>query len=328
MDCSKLREEIALGPLMLKALNEAYMSEPPRRDSLIARARRQSYVNGIVSIYGLLEESVDQLVLGIAAAYDDIFTRIVDMPTRTQDAHRELSLRALLDTSARGRAVLVDADAFHSLHAQATGVKGPLNAAALTYSTANYRHPLVREMLLRLDIEVGDKLPHARSALESSGLNFASIDSAIADLVERRNEVAHSYHTPQLLDVSTLTAYLDFVSAYIEELYALSFSRVIQLVAAEHLAPLGQVKQVWTGAVGIDMVSGELRTPCRVLLAKDSYCSTVDALSLQINSIDIGTIVEYQGTTLQLGVGLAGQPDSRTLNCTAFVLPDKWAYLI
>src|SRR5689334_22224753 len=92
--CENLRAELDLGSVLRAALSAAHAQDKHKLRTLMARSKRQSYVSGIVSLYGLLEESVDRVIVEAADAYAGIFPLYSDLPKRTQTIYKELCLRS------------------------------------------------------------------------------------------------------------------------------------------------------------------------------------------------------------------------------------------
>lgn len=329
-DCAKLRDELTLAPVLEAALAAAE-HDTHRLAHLTAIARRQSYVSAIVSIYGLLEEYVDRSLLEIVTTYDDLYTSHATLPERTRKAHRELSLRALLDGErVRLRTGLDHLQTMHALAAHVAGQAAPMIADVFTYATANYRHPYICELFTRTDVDLAEELGKGQSkvTLTETGLEFGDVQALISDLVERRNEVAHSYETPRTLDTSTLTAYLDVVEAYILELSRHLDQQLLRRLAEQRLHAIGVVKNVFdqANALAVDMVAGELEAPCIVLARKESGVKVLHVQSLQSGGKALTGRVAYAGALIQLGVGIDGSV-SGCDNADIFVVPPKWTYL-
>jgi hypothetical protein len=329
-DIEQLKRELGLGPILERALSMDNSEDFLRASTLIARSKRMCYVNGIVSMYGLIEEGVDNLIMEVATTSQQIFKRYGDLPERIQDSHREMSLRAILD---EGRVPLRERlDHSASLHILAnnyTDAPVQLNKAVFTYSTANYRHAHITELLRRLDVDVSSCATTEKVAeeLSNSGLQFRDAETLIRDLVERRNQVAHSYRTTELLDVKVLLAYLKVVSPYLEALFEAASKHLLRQLAHQELIRLGTVGRAWTRTLGLDMTAGYLEPPCHILLIKEKTVHVARVLTLQSNGKDVDGGVEYPGSPTALGLGISDALPRGLKNAEVYGLPDKWAHL-
>jgi hypothetical protein len=331
-NCANLRGELDLGPTLLAALAAAHSGNKVKHAALTAGAKRQSYVSGIVSLYGLLEESVNKLLVEIADAYCSIHATFLELPERTRTAYTDLTLRCLSEgIKTRLRPPLEEKAALHSLVSNADNLQPRLLSSVFTYSTANYRFSYIAELMLRLDLDVSEMLrrPEINEKFGSLGLDFRSVDAFLEDLVERRNEVAHSYQTDNLVDVGTLRAYLEIVETFVVQLHKLASERLLRrLTETSRLTRLGKVVHVWTSAIGIDMASGELEAPCTVILVREASLIAVDVLSLQVDSKPVEGRVKVDSDVLQLGAATQDHIGSKWEGAEAFVASEKWLHLI
>jgi hypothetical protein len=333
VDLQTLRDEIGLGPILTAAIDAATVDNPVLRSQRAIRSRRMAYVHGIVSIYGLLEEHIDSLIMEVAEVYSRLYSRYGDLPESVRRSHREYSLRVLLDGDrVRLREPIDEVSSLRVLASSYDDSPVRLNIAAFTYATANYRYPLVADLMRRLNIEI-DRVVDANSvkeALSSSGLDFRRVDALIDDVVERRNEIVHSYNTTlELLDAGVLLAYLDVIAAYLEEMFSLASNHLLEILASRHLKPIGAVVHVWpnASAVGVDMSSGKIQAPCKVMIIKSPQVFMRNVQSLQSNNIPIDGILEYVDQTIQLGMSLDEALPQSAEGGKAYILPDQWAYL-
>lgn len=326
-DANSLRDELNLTPILMKALGAAHADNRQMLSSLTARARRQAYVNGIVSIYGLLEESVDRLLLETARTYEAVFPRHADLPDRIKAAHKELTLRALLDPDrARLRIRLDEAAAVNVLVSNQMGSTPRLNAAVFTSASANYRPDYVRSLCNRLDLDPGNEVlgGAALEALRNTGLDYSKVDSLLNNLIERRNDVTHSYQTPELLDSGELLGYLEVVLGYLESLHHVAAAKLLRDLSEQQLKAIGTIVHVYSNALAVDMVGGELEAPCKMLVVRGSSVAVVDVVNLQVDNVDQHGRLRYEGEVVQLGLKLTGTNSGLSVGADIFVLPERW----
>lgn len=329
-DIQKLRNEIDLGPILDSAINAASAGNSLLRSQQTARSRRIAYVHGIVSIYGLIEEHIDALIMEVASAYLRLYSHFNDLPDSVRLSHREYSLRVLLDSGrVRLREPVNEVMALNILAANYNNAPLQLTPAAFTYATANYRHPYIVDLMRRLDIDASELInaPTVQQALVDSGLVFRDIEALLHDLVERRNEIVHSYQALELLDVGVLTAYLDVVAEYLRSLFSIVSDHLLQVLATRHLKSIGNLVKCWTATVGVDMTSGRSRSPSSILIIKGKKVLVRTASSLQSNGNSIAGELEYAGLTVELGIAVNERVPATVEGGEVFVLPDEWLYL-
>lgn len=329
-DVNLLRQELELGPALEQALAGTGGISKVLLNQRTARSKRMAYVHGIVSIYGLLEQHVDLIVMEVAKSFEEICTHYSHLPDRLRSAHREFTLRAALDKDrVRLRETFNESTALSVLAAGVNDSPVRLNKSVFTYSTANYRHPHIVDLLRRVDVEVEDcsKVAQVSSAIQAQGLSFRDAEPLLFDLAQRRNEVAHSYQTSDLLDSSVLIGYLTVVAEYLKAAISEASQRLLQELAARHLTNIGKVVHAYTSSYGVDMIAGHIQCPCSILLVKGGRAGVLVAQSLQSEGGDLAGRVEYAAETIQLGIGFAGPVPSTWNNAEVFVLPDKWLHL-
>jgi hypothetical protein len=107
-----LRQEIDLG-----VSTQADIAKSGVTASL-ALARRQAYVSGLISIYGLLEQTIDDLLEAIVGTWSLIYEKHSDVDEGVRSAMRQLTLQALLEADlGRGRAGFDESRAVASIQA-------------------------------------------------------------------------------------------------------------------------------------------------------------------------------------------------------------------
>ena len=330
-DLQTLRAEIDLGPILGSAIEATHADNPVLKTQLTIRSRRMAYVHGIVSIYGLLEEHVDNLIMEVANAYPRLYSRYSDLPESVRSSHRECSLRVLLDgEKARLREPINEVSSLSVLAADYNDTLLQLNSSAFTYSTANYRHPYIADLMRRLNLDITNLVAASsvRQALTDSGLEFRDVASLLDDIVERRNEIVHSYHPAfELLEVGVLSAYLDVVAAYLRELFSIASNHLMLILASQHLKPIGDVVKRWTMAVGVDMKDGRIQAPCTVMFIKAQRVFIRVVSSLQSGGTPLEGPLEYAGELIQLGMSINEVLPQAAEGSQAYVLPDQWLYL-
>ncbi|WP_435586071.1 HEPN domain-containing protein [Micromonospora aurantiaca (nom. illeg.)] len=329
-DVNSLRQELALGPALEQSIAQVNADSRILQQQQVSRSKRMAYVHGIVSIYGLLEQHVGAALMETASAYESICTRYSQVPERLLSAHREFTLRAMLDSDrVRLSEPINESSALAILASSLNEQPVRLNRSVFTYSTANYRHAHVADLFRRLDVEVQNcpSSPEVLAVIREEGLEFRDGESLLSDLAERRNEIAHSYRVTNLLDATVMTAYLAVVEKYLNALLHAASQRLLHELSRHHLVKIGTVVDTWTSAYGVDMTAGHIQSPCHVLLLKEGRADALNVLSLQSGGETITGRVEYTSETIQLGLGFSAPVPANWKNADVFVLPERWLHL-
>lgn len=298
-NASLLRQELDLGATIQQDLARSGTK------ASIPVARRQAYVSGLISIYALLEQTVDDLLEAVVKSWSWIYVKHSDVDEAIRAEMRVLTLQALLDFGqGRGRIGLDEERALASILVtpEAPPTFEPFVA---TRKTANYRHPLVLQMLRRIGIEIDSGFDESVLASGLTASGFTQIVAFLEDLAERRNEMAHRMVSPDadLLQKNALLAYLEVVEAYLTELI-----RVIAIRMVERVSPrLNQVatcREAGNNYIAFNLAQGKLSIGDVLVFMKESRMSIHAVRSLQINGVPL-RYVRVKGDPVDVGIGLA-----------------------
>ena len=300
--------------------------------SALSRLRRTTYVSGIVQAYGLLEQSIDRLLIAIAVLYNAIYLSSDNMPERVRQEFRRLALQSLLDGDrARLREPIDEGAVLSAINAGSDSSLRILVPAVFTRAQANYRHPQVREMLSRLDVLIG--VPSGVGIQHSlDALGMATTESAILDVVERRNELAHAYAVPDnILSADQILAVVDIIEAYLLAIEESANSRL--LTKSEKFGSatvVGTVAHRWSKAIGIDVEGGAFRLGDSLVFRRKSgrYLSRTIS-SLKVSGVDVDHVEATPGSiVLKVGVGFSDTAPRQLEGSVAMLLPERLTDLL
>ncbi len=320
-DVERLTAELQLYDVLADALESRYVTDQKRLRDYGSRARRMTYANTIVGSYGLIEQTIDSVLTTLAESYGRLYATFGDIPETVRVQHRELILQCLRDGDrARTRKLINERDAIEALGRTLDG-RADLVPEVFTMSTANYRTPYVTGLFSRLAVNIDEGLSRnePRDALELAG--YANYESFIADLVQRRNDLAHSYGDDNIIAPTVLRAYVDIVAAYLHSVVRVANRHVIKLLTAR-LMPVGQVVQTWTGRLGIRMTAGSLAVGDRVLVQKEEWCTSHFVQSLQSES-QAHEKITVGDRSINVGAQVDCVPAGAE-NASVFVLTNDW----
>lgn len=330
-----VRADLELADVLTAALEQRFEKDPESLRKYVQRARRATYANTIVSCYGLIEQTVDHLLMAIAEAYNRFLPTHGDLPEPVRSAHREVLLQCLRDGDrARTRRQVSEKDALRALGLNAPDVP-KLVPPAFTLSTANYRSPYVTNLFARLGIDVEKQLYHGRADAALARAGFADYESFLEDLVQRRNDLAHSFRDDgEIIDRQLLDAYVEIAACWLLDLVRLANVFAIRTMRDWLIEPVGLVDKQWTGRIGIGIEVDSIRVGDQILLFKGDWCTSHRVESLQSAGID-GEKFVFSGRVMQVGARLDCVPTGAA-NAEVFVLPEdlsefwpgvhKWGY--
>lgn len=189
----------------------------------VASAKRFTYCNSIISLYGYLENFLENIVKEFVVALNDLNAPFSNLPRVMRDAHLESSID-LLRKIQRNRAVSKDLklEAIRSVVSNMNSCVQEsdcykLNEGAYSIHSANFRYGIIHELFCKIGIQglprkalmdsdfqtvisgkyALDSMPEQKSLVS---LLTAELD----DLAQRRNEIAHGSFDGELESVDLL----------------------------------------------------------------------------------------------------------------------------
>lgn len=280
-----LREELGLYEVLKGALELKYRDDTSLLLDFTRRARRSTYATVVVACYGLIEQTVDEILLAAAESISQIYSSNEDLPEKVLGNHRDLILQCLRDGDrARIRGTLSESAALRVLGAAKTEPP-ELLGCVFTLSTANYRWTYVLELFSRLSLKVSERIDgeEPRAALEKA--EFLNIQSFLDALVQRRNDLAHSYGDENILDPDLLSTYVEIAEEILKGLISSVEEELFSRLAEMRLEPVGEVAHVWEGRIGVALSSGQLSVGGVLAVQKSSGLTTLPINSLMCEGV-------------------------------------------
>lgn len=277
-------------------------------------------MSAIISLYGLIEQTIDAILVGAAAAHSTMYAKLEDLPDHVRSEYRSLLLRYLQDEErVRFRGSYSENAGVAALSA-APGAPVDLLSSVFTLKTANYRAAYVRSLFERLliNVEGGLNVGLPSSSLDATG--FASYASFLDDLVERRNEIAHSYGDSNLLGEALLSHYAEIVFTYLDRVERVVNRAILKVTLERTTAPIGVVVKTWTGRIGIELDSQALQVGDTIVLLKDDWCTSHAIQSLMSEGVEADSF-SVTGASLNVAAGVESAP-THAENAVVYLLSD------
>ncbi len=302
-----LRSDLELADVLTEALVQRFSKDAHLLREYTRRARRLTYSSTIISCYGLIEQTVDLSLMSVIEAYNEFVPAFEDLPEVVRTQHRELILQLLRDGGrARTRRKVEEKDALRGL-----GLNGKdrptLVPPVFTLSTANYRFPYVRLLFGRIGLEISSGLYRGRADDALARTGFANYESFLEDLVQRRNDLAHSPGDEEIVDRQLLEAYVDLTVSFLLDLIRLARLSAIKMIRDWRLEPIALVAKGWSTIIGIDIEAGRIAVGERIILFKEDWCTSHDVLELQSGGKRSDRF-ESIGSVVEVGVKIAEVP--------------------
>jgi len=283
-----------------------------------ANRRRLNYVTVVVSLYGVFEQYVRELLEAYLASLATWAPRYDALPETLQRAHLWESAGLLRRALERPDLSPASAEEIIKVLARCleNGSEFRFNAVAMTHHSSNLRGGTIVELLKRVGRDNGLQKCRDSSAMRSllatrypgqrsTVLDVKEVFADLDDLAERRNEAAHGIPL-DLLSLELLSERVDYIEAVAEALYEVLEieSRRFEAMSG---AALGTPIRVFSPRVcGIRLGSCDIAVGDRVLILTKSPSEpfkTASVESLQIDGVAYEHIVP-EGPT-EIGVRLS-----------------------
>ncbi|WP_116949402.1 HEPN domain-containing protein [Jiangella endophytica] len=288
------------------------------------------YVAGVVSLYGLLEQSIDEIILEVAANYNKLHQSFLTMPERVRNEFKSLALNSIIDgPKSRLRADLDEDDIFVALNSRSTSSLRRLVPAVFTRAQANYRHPLICELIARLDVKLDERGLVTAASLAKTGM--ASVSSLLVDLVDRRNSLTHAYSIQDdILRSQRLLEYLDVLEQYLLSVESVANLRLLdELVATGNAPRIGIMAKKYTDFIGVDLVGANLAIGDALLFqGKTGIFKGGRVTSLMADNVARDSVIAGVNEVVQLGVGMSDGPPRLGEGAAVHSVAQQWVELL
>lgn len=253
--------------------------------------RRQVYSFAIVGAYGFHERFVRDLVEEGAAIVSRIYRTYDDIPDAVRDSHMKLGVAYAKDILDGKGNPGTDLRTLIQMLNACLGGSSNLVQPVFSQSTSNFRSSTVGSTLLRLGINISQSEPDAiMQELVTAKLSgfYASPNSVIDDLADRRNQIAHG-NDFELLDSGTLCSIIKVVYSYDCWLLRLVASHLLESLVLHRGAETARVERTYTNKntnirsiASIPSVAHALRCGDNIYVRR----SSIESASVQ--SIQVG----------------------------------------
>ena len=162
------------------------------------------------------------------------------MDEKIRDNHFELSLKLINTITTREISKyphLTKEDVLKKLNECIVNPSNyQINTEAFVLLSGNLKHNKIVELFKYLNLDLNNELLKNQDLNNEIGLDRITISQTsknylynkINDLVERRNQIAHGSEVLDLLDISTLEPYIQFLAKYCQAIFEILFEQVIK----------------------------------------------------------------------------------------------------
>jgi hypothetical protein len=202
------------------------------------------YKASIISLYGLIEKYVEIWIKEYLDFLSSVIPEYTQIHEKIRENHFELSLKLINTITTRESAKyqrLTKEEVLNKLNnCIVNPSKYQINADAFVLLSGNLKHNKIVELFNKLNLDLNDELLKNEELKNEIGLTPERISriekdilyKKINDLVERRNEIAHgsekSTEEDNLLQISELEPYIQFLEKYCQAIFQTLFEQVIK----------------------------------------------------------------------------------------------------
>ncbi|HLP52292.1 MAG TPA: MAE_28990/MAE_18760 family HEPN-like nuclease [Chitinophagales bacterium] len=218
----------------------------------------------IISLYGLLEGYINLAVKDYINYLSSVAQDYNSLGPKFIEQHFDLSIKLITTITSKDYAKFSHLNKNDVLKNVNDCITTPesfsINTDAFILSAGNLKHTKIAEVFLPLSISINDGFNKSESFRAFVGRDFSHTDSDVTffrinDLVDRRNKIAHGTDIiDDILDVSTLTPYIDFLEQYCKTIHWILCEDLVKYESENKYFKIESVLQVWGGAiVGVEL---------------------------------------------------------------------------
>lgn len=242
----------------------------------------------IVSLYGLLERYVEDLLSEVVRSAARAVPSSAHLPERIRSHHLPLTLDVLNALQAnRYRGEADTGSLIGTLDKYLGGTAGVhVNDQVFMHHTANFRSDVIRQSCERVGFSPLADMTKDSLFVELVKDRFPDEENifyVVDDLAERRNEVAHGAPPQQLLTGALMLAYVDVVEAHLGALRRSAMTFLTRL-AVEHAGEaLGRPDHVFRKVIaGFEALPIAVRRGSTLGVVSGERAFCVEILSIEV----------------------------------------------
>ncbi|MBS3028166.1 MAG: hypothetical protein HCA25_14070 [Dolichospermum sp. DET50] len=211
------------------------------------------YKASIISLYGLLEKYVEIWIKEYLDSLSRVVSEYNQLDKKIRDNHFELSLKLINTITTRESAKYQHLTKEEVLKKLNECIVNPtnyqINTEAFVLLSGNLKHNKIVELFKYLHLDLNNGLLNNEDLNNEIGLDKTTIFQTskddlynkINDLVERRNQIAHGSEVLDILGISALEPYIQFLEKYCQAIFEIL---VEQLIKQESICTFKKIEKV------------------------------------------------------------------------------------
>jgi hypothetical protein len=190
------------------------------------------YKASIISLYGLLEKYIEIWVKEYLESLSCVIPDYNNIDKKIRDNHFELSLKLIniiLRESSKYQHLTKEKVLAKLNQCVVNPSRYEFNADAFTIPSGNLKHKQIVKIFELINVNLNEALKKNTTIIqhiqnEQQIVNLANLETdvlynKINDLVERRNQIAHGSEILEILGISELRSYIQFLEKYCQAIF-------------------------------------------------------------------------------------------------------------
>ncbi len=220
------------------------------------------YKAAIISLYGLLEKYVETWIKEYFDSLSSLIYEYNKIDEKIRNNHFELSLK-LINTIITRESVkyqhLTKEEVLRKLNNCIfhPNVNYQINTEAFVISSGNLKHNKIVDLFKLLNLDLNSELIKNDSLNKEIGLVSNQIANTekdilynkINDLVERRNQIAHGSETLDILGLSGLEPYIQFLEVYCQAIFETLVENIIKQESIHTFQKIEKVVKIFNSKI-------------------------------------------------------------------------------
>ena len=219
------------------------------------------YNASIISLYGLLEKYVEIWIKEYLGSLSSIVPGYNQIDQKIRDNHFEISLKLINTITSRESAKYDHIKKEEVLKKLNECIVNPsnyqINTEAFVLLSGNLKHSQIVELFKYLNLDLNNELLKNEDLNNEIGLDKTTISQTSKDdlynkinyLVERRNQIAHGSEVLDILDISALEPYIQFLEKYCQAIFEILVEQLIKQESIHTFQKIEKVIQVYNGKI-------------------------------------------------------------------------------
>ncbi len=219
------------------------------------------YKSSIISLYGLLEKYVEIWIKEYLDSLSKVVPEYNQVDEKIRINHFELSLKLINTITTRESAKYQHLTKEEVLKKLNECIVNPsnyqINTDAFVLLSGNLKHKKIVELFQYLNLNLNDELLKNEDLNNEIGLDKDTMAQTDKDdlynkinvLVTRRNEIAHGSEILDILGISALEPYIQFLEKYCQAIFQALFEQLIKQESIHTFQKIEKVIQVYSSKI-------------------------------------------------------------------------------